>query len=51
MTLTVTMPLKEWLLLSKQQGGGWPSSALVNRISEMVAKASEHFTPAKEETK
>lgn len=43
-TLSVTMPLKDWRALMRQQGRDWPSWDFSAKICDMLAAADKHFT-------
>ncbi len=52
MTLTVTMPLKEWKRLRDQlEPRNYPSSLFFKKINELVNHAEEHFHPLNVEEK
>lgn len=43
MTLTITMPLKDWKALRKQLQDGYPAWKLGSMITSATLKAQEHF--------
>lgn len=51
MTMTVTMTLEEWKMISGLLPNRWPACDLSSAIQTMVSKATERFYPkSKEET-
>lgn len=45
MTVSLTMPLKNWRLLSQQLSTAWPSSELSMDIDSVVRQALKNFCP------
>lgn len=45
MTLTVTMPLKQWRKLQEQLVSEYPSWDLSGQIADMVTQATRSFSP------
>jgi hypothetical protein len=43
MTLTITMPMEEWVRLSKQLGDGYPAWKVGAMITRLTSKAVAHF--------
>ena len=48
-TLSITMPLEDWELLSSQMMSAWPSGDICNQIQSMTIQASKNFTPKETE--
>lgn len=43
MTLTITMPMEEWVRLSQQLGDGYPAWKVGAMITSLTTKAVTHF--------
>lgn len=43
MSLTLTMPLRDWRLFRQRLGGGYPEWAVAGAISELIAAAEREM--------